>query len=118
MGPAIDGAVDFTVRGECMRPLTSDQSVSVRRQWFYLPGDVVVIRRRDHFSIHRFLGYAVSTHGLLALTQADDNALPDPPAKSKCIVGRAWCEVRWSDRTLAVGRYARAIGRRIGEVTR
>jgi len=65
-------SVDFAVRGTCMRGLDHGASVRVRRRRFYLPGDVVVVRGRDHWNAHRFLGYAPSVHGVVALTQADD----------------------------------------------
>jgi hypothetical protein len=55
-----------------MRVVDHGASVRVRRQRFYLPGDVVVVRRSDHWNAHRFLGYAPSVHGVVALTQADD----------------------------------------------
>jgi len=102
-------SVDFSVRGECMRAFKDGQSVEVRRQWLYLPGDVIVVRRRDHWNAHRFLGYAPSVHGLVALTQSDDAAERDPAAHVGAIVGRVISEVRPSDRLTALGKYARAM---------
>ena len=102
-------SVEFWVRGSCMRTLGDGQSVRVRRQRLYLPGDVIVVRRRDHWNAHRFLGYAPSVHGLVALTQSDDAAERDPAALASAIVGRAACEVRVSDRLAALGRYGRAV---------
>ena len=118
LGVAVEDVADFKVRGNCMRTLRDGETVSVYRQKLYLPGDVVVVRRRDHWNIHRFLGYALNTHGLVALTQADDANAADPAAKSTRVVGRADCEVRIADRAVAVARYARAVCTRILEVAR
>jgi hypothetical protein len=118
LGLAVEDAADFTVRGNCMSALRDGETVSVYRQRFYLPGDIVVVRRRDHWNIHRFLGYAWSTHGFAALTQADDANTADPAAKSSRVLGRAGCEVRITDRAVAVARYARAVCKRILEVGR
>lgn len=111
-------SVDFEVRGNCMRVLDHGVRVPVRRERFYLPGDVVVVRRSDHWNAHRFLGYALSVHGVVALTQADETAERDPAALASAIVGRAQCGVTASDRVTAVGKYARALIRRIAEVGR
>jgi hypothetical protein len=111
-------AVNFTVRGKCMRVLANGEPVAVRRQRFYLAGDVVVVRRRDHWNTHRFLGYAPSLHGFVALTQADDAAERDPAALVSAIVGRAECGVTASDRAVALAKYARALLRRAFEVGR
>ena len=110
--------VAFFVRGDCMRPFSDGQSVQVRRQRLYLPGDVIVVRRRDHWNAHRFLGYAPSVHGLVALTQSDDAAERDPAALASAIVGRASYEVRAFDRVAALGKYARAVIQRAAGVGR
>ena len=102
-------SVNFTVRGNCMQILVNGESVAVRRQRFYLPGDVVVVRRRDHWNAHRFLGYALGVHGVVALTQADEAVSQDPAALARAIVGRAECGVTLPDRVTALGRYARAL---------
>jgi hypothetical protein len=111
-------SVDFEVRGDCMEALDDGTCVCVRRQRFYLPGDVVVVRRTDYWDAHRFLGYAPSVHGVVALTQADDVAVRDPAAVVSAIVGRAQCEVTASDRVTAFGKYARALIRRLTEAGR
>ena len=111
-------SVEFSVRGACMRSIGDGESVHVRRQRLYLPGDVIVVRRRDHWNAHRFLGYAPSVHGLVALTQSDDAAERDPAALASAIVGRAMCEVSASDRLVALGKYARAMIRRAAGVGR
>ncbi|MBT8469967.1 MAG: hypothetical protein KJN97_14580 [Deltaproteobacteria bacterium] len=102
-------SVEFSVRGDCMRSIGDGQSVQVRRQRLYLPGDLIVVRRRDHWNAHRFLGYAPSVHGLVALTQSDDAAERDPAALASAIVGRATREVHASDRLGALGKYAHAM---------
>lgn len=101
-----------------MPALEARDSVRVRRQRFYLPGDVVVVRRRDHWNVHRFLGYALGMHGLAALTQADDTPRNDPAATADAIVGRADCRVTVSDRCGALRNYASAVIRRFSEVGR
>lgn len=111
-------SLEFSVRGGCMRAIRDGQSIQVRRQRLYLTGDVIVVRRRDHWNAHRFLGYAPSVHGLVALTQADEAAERDPAALASAIVGRAMCEVRASDRLAALGKYARAMIQRVTGVGR
>jgi len=110
--------VEFSVRGDCMRAFKDGQSVEVRRQRLYLPGDVIVVRRRDHWNAHRFLGYAPSVHGLVALTQSDDAAKRDPAALASAIVGRAKCEVGTSDRLNALWKYTHAVIQRVAGVGR
>lgn len=110
-------SVDFEVRGECMKVSWNPQAVRVHRRRVYLPGDVVLVRRRDHWNAHRFLGYAPSARGLLVLTQADDSDSRDPGAPAGAIVGRVDCEVTARDRLTATWRYARALmGRAAGTV--
>jgi len=116
LGLQLGESVDFAIRGSCMNAFGDGASVRVRRQRVYLPGDVVVVRRRDHWNAHRFLGYAPSVHGLLILTQADDAAERDPAALANAIVGRAQCETRVSDRLAALGKYALAMIRRVAEL--
>lgn len=101
-----------------MAVLGNGQSVRVQRQRLYVPGDVVIVRRRDHWNAHRFLGYAPSRHGVVALTQADDATWRDPAALASAIVGRACCHVSVSDRLAALGDYGLALIRRRTEVER
>jgi hypothetical protein len=101
-----------------MRDLEHGASVPVRRQRLYWPGDVIVVRRIGHWNAHRFLGYAPSARGLLALTAADDASVRDPAATLDAIVGRADCAISASDRIGAVAKYARALLRRIAKVRR
>lgn len=110
--------VDFVVRGDCMPALPDGETVRVRRQRLYLPGDVLVIRRSNHWSAHRFLGYAPSAHGIVALTQADDALERDPAAVITAIVGRAQSRVTPRQRLTALRNYARALMRRVAEVLR
>lgn len=106
-------SIEFTIRGDCMAPLVDGAAVRVRRQRLYVPGDVLVVRRRDHWNAHRFLGYAPSTRGIVALTQADDAQARDPAALANAIVGRARCQVRLSERLTALGKYSQAMLRRL-----
>ncbi len=116
LGLQLGESLEFAIRGSCMNAFADGASVRVRRRRVYLPGDVVVVRRRDHWNAHRFLGYAPSVHGLLVLTQADDATERDPAALASAIVGRAQCETRVSDRLAALGKYALAMIRRIAEL--
>lgn len=111
-------SVAFAIRGDCMPVLGNGESVCVQRQRFYVPGDVIIVRRRDHWNAHRFLGYAPSLHGFVALTQADDAAERDPAALASAIVGRARCKVSISDRLAALGKYGHALIRRLTKVER
>jgi hypothetical protein len=92
--------------------------VRVRRQRLYVPGDVLVIRRSNHWNVHRFLGYAPSARGIVALTQADDALEPDPAGVVTAIVGRAQCRVTTWQRLTALRNYTRALICRIAEVSR
>lgn len=107
-------SVMFSIRGRCM-PGVAPRARVCRQRW-YVPGDVVVVRRRDYFDAHRFLGYAPSRHGVVALTRADDAAEPDPAATADAIVGRADHPVRIKERFRAVRWYAHAIQRRLRTV--
>ena len=118
LGLGYGESVEFSVRGECMRAFGDGQSVQVRRQRLYLPGDVIVVRRRNHWNAHRFLGYAPSVRGPVALTQSDDSAERDPAALARAIVGRIICDVRASDRLAALGKYARAMTLKVAGVAR
>lgn len=101
-----------------MRVLKDGEGLRVRKQRWYVPGDVVVVRRRDYWDAHRFLGYAPSVHGALALTQADDANERDPAAPLSAIVGRAHCRVAVSDRLAALRKYARALIARLEKMSR
>jgi hypothetical protein len=101
-----------------MQALKDGEPVRVRRQRLYLPGDVLVMRRSSHWNAHRFLGYAPSAHGLVALTQADDALERDPAGLVTAIVGRAQCRVTRRERLTALRNYARALIRRLAEVSR
>ena len=118
LGLRLGESVDFVVRGGCMHVFTHCESIRVQRQRLYIPGDVVVVRRRDYWHAHRFLGYAPSVHGAVALTQADDAAERDPAALLGAIVGRAQCRVTASDRVAALRKYARALIRQVVEAGR
>ena len=70
--------VDFAIRGQCMEPLSNGERVRVHKRRAYLPGDVVVVRRSNHWNAHRFLGYAPSIHGVVAITQAAEALVLQP----------------------------------------
>ncbi len=107
--------VTFTIVGDCMPGLAT--RARVRRQRIYLPGDIVVVRRRDYFDAHRFLGYAPSTRGLVAITQADDSEQADPAAVTRAVVGRVEHRVSLADRLSSLRRFGSALRRRLVEVT-
>ena len=100
-------AIELRVRGMCMRGLEDGSRIRVTRRRFYLPGDVVVVRRRDHWNAHRFLGVAPSREGWLVLTSADYGAGHDPPCALRQLVGRAEQPVTFPDRLRALRIYVR-----------
>ena len=95
-----------------MPSLTNGAAMRVQRRRIYLPGDVVVVRRNDYWDAHRFLGYAPSLHGLVALTQADNASQADVASTVAAILGRVECRVTLVDRRKALARYAKATLRR------
>lgn len=106
-------AMDFRVRGECMHGLREGERVRVRSRRIYAPGDVVVVRRADHFNVHRFLGYAWSLRGVRVLTQADGDTLPDPASLPRAIVGAVDTSISTRERVRSIVRYGRAVSRRV-----
>lgn len=105
--------LEFAIRGECMAPLTDGESVRVTGRKIYAPGDVVVVRRNAYWDAHRFLGYAPSVHGIVALTQADSASRADVASTRTAIVGRVECRVTLMDRCRALGQYAKATVQRV-----
>lgn len=105
--------VRLEVRGRCMRGPADGETVLVRRQPLYFPGDVVVVRGRDRWSAHRFLGYIPTRHGWAVLTRADASRSADPAARVARVVGRAKCEVTHGDRFEALQRYVQAVVERL-----
>lgn len=96
-----------------MPSLTNGAALRVQKRRIYLPGDVVVVRRNDYWDAHRFLGYAPSVHGMVALTQADSASHADVASKVAAIVGKVECEVTWADRGRALERLAKATVERV-----
>ena len=92
-----------------MRTLVDGSEMTVTRRRFYAPGDIVVVRRADHWTAHRLLGLAPGRKGLVALTQADASDTPDPACLFTQIVGAVEGEVSWLDRTRSGFRYTRAL---------
>ena len=108
---------NFVVHGSCMPALEHGSSVQVRTRSFYLPGDIVVVRRNRHWNVHRLLGYAPSrAHGWVVLTQADNGRHPDPPSSAAMVTGQVLEEVTMRDRLLAIARYVKALWLRVGSV--
>ena len=97
------------VRGHCMHGLADGELVPVRRRRVYLPGEILLVRRADHFSAHRFLGYAWSRRGWLALTRADDAGRADPAAPIDRIEGSVRRAVTLRERARAARWYAQAL---------
>lgn len=106
-------AIEVRVQGTCMRGLENGAWIRVRRRRFYLPGDVVMVRRLDHWNVHRLLGVAPGRNGWLVLTSADDGARHDPPRPLRQLVGRVEQPVKFRDRLRAVGGYVRASVERV-----
>jgi len=96
-----------------MRGIEHGQRVRIVRRRFYAPGDVVVVRRKDHWNIHRFLGYAWGSNGLVALTQADDATWHDPPAPVQRMLGRVERRVPVVDRIASARSFVVACVRQI-----
>ena len=105
--------VEFVIRGACMPSLTNGEAVRVQKRKIYAPGDVVVVRRNNYWDAHRFLGYAPSVHGIVALTQADSASRADVLSIETAIVGRVECHVTIADRRKALGKYAKAAIERV-----
>ena len=104
----------FVVRGNCMPGLPDETSVTVTKRLFYLPGDVVVVRRRDHWNVHRFLGYALGPRGWVALTRADRATASDPASRIERIEGSVTQSVPVLQRARAFGHYFSALRERFG----
>ncbi|MEM7138239.1 MAG: hypothetical protein AAF500_16785 [Myxococcota bacterium] len=104
---------EFVIRGSCMDCFEDGERISLSVRRFLLPGDPVVVRRANHFSAHRFLGYAVGRHGLVVLTQADHDTFPDPAAPVEAVIGVAEVHVALQTRLESLRRFARAIARRL-----
>ncbi len=105
--------LELVIRGACMPSLLNGATVRVKRRPSYLPGDVVVVRRNDYWDAHRFLGYAPSVHGLVALTQADSASHADVASAAAAILGRVECRVTLVDRRKALARYVKATVERV-----
>ncbi len=103
----------FRVRGDCMPGLADESHVTVRKQRFYLPGDVVVVRRSDHWNVHRFLGYALGRHGWIALTRADRATAADPAIQIDRLEGSVTQSVPLPERAKAFGCYLGALQQRL-----
>ena len=110
-------SIDFTIRGHCMRAPCDGESVRVHKRAVYWPGDVLVVRGKDRWFAHRFVGYVPSRHGWLALTRADRGGQADAASRASQIVGRVDTEVRPWDRLGALRSYGCVLARRLVEVT-
>ena len=106
-------AIEVRVRGLCMRGLEDGARIRIRRRRFYLPGDIVMVRRMDHWNIHRLLGVAPGRRGWLVLTSADYGARHDPPRPLQELVGRVEQSVTLQDRLRALGGYVRVSVERV-----
>jgi hypothetical protein len=109
LGLHLGETMSFRVRGECMRGLHDGEQVTIRKRRFYLPGDMVVVRRRDHWNVHRLLGYALGPQGYVVLTQADSATQADPASQASVIEGSTVYPVSAAERWIALRRYAQAI---------
>jgi hypothetical protein len=83
--------IDLLVTGDCMSPLLrSGERIRVRGARAYLPGDVIVFRRRDgRLLVHRVLGYAYDRlQGLSVIAKGDQLSREDDPVGLASVVGR------------------------------
>lgn len=103
----------FRVRGDCMPELPNESSVTVRKRLFYLPGDILVVRRSDHWNVHRFVGYALGRRGWVALTHADSGTAADAAAHIDRIEGAVAGPVPLRERSKAVRRYLSTLLQRL-----
>ena len=63
---------------------------TIVRKLVYWPGDIIILGRKDdQLYSHRFLGYLLGRRGLKAITIADSEKIPDAPATTKRILGKA-----------------------------
>ncbi len=89
-GFAREGAVEVTVRGDCMAPAFADgDRVRVAAARLYLPGDVVVFRAADgRLLAHRLLGYRPWSGRLALVTRGDSCPVHDAPVPLAAVLGR------------------------------
>jgi signal peptidase I len=107
--------VTLRVRGDCMEPLFRDgDSVTVRARRAYLPGDVVVFRRRGgDLAAHRVLGLR-RVEGMPALVTRGDRCVEhDAPVPFDEIIGAIQLPVAISTRIVAVSRFVTILLRRL-----
>lgn len=97
--------VRVRVRGNCMAPLLRDgELVSVRRQFGYFPGDLVVFRlATGGLAAHRLLGVRPFRGRIAAVTKGDHCDAHDAPLPFDSIIGRV------ADRAVAPSRRVGAI---------
>jgi hypothetical protein len=89
-GLAREGAVEVSVRGDCMDPVLADgDRVRVAAARVYAPGDVVVFRAADgRLTAHRLLGYRLHRGRLALVTRGDGCVVHDPPVPLAAVLGR------------------------------
>lgn len=85
-----EGPLTLRIEGSCMHaviPRGSD--VRVERSSWYLPGDIVTVRRGETGIVtHRALGYLPGRGGWRLLTKADQAAGTDAPVPLASVLGR------------------------------
>ncbi|MFL6194444.1 MAG: S24/S26 family peptidase [Thermoanaerobaculia bacterium] len=89
-GLAREGAVEVSVRGDCMDPVLADgDRVRVAAARFYAPGDVIVFRAGDgRLTAHRLLGYRFHQGRMALVTRGDGCVVHDPPVPLAAVLGR------------------------------
>ena len=108
-GEAAGGFFHVVVRGHCMTPVLRDgERVRVRARAWALPGDIVAFERGADdtgLALHRLLGMRLSRTGPVFITQADNEAAPDPAFALERLVGVAAVPVSLRDRGRALLRW-------------
>jgi signal peptidase I len=111
-----EAPVSMRIAGDCMEPLiASGATISVRKQRFYLPGDVIVFRTpAGDIAAHRLLGYRMSGGRAALVTKGDRCTLHDAPVPLAMIVGAiAGVPVSMRARLAALSQLARIVSRKV-----
>jgi hypothetical protein len=87
---ALDDELSIRINGICMLPLIKDGAmVSIRKQSFYWPGDILVKREHNgRLSAHRLIGFYPRKGQLYFVSRADNTKSADAAVPGAQIIGR------------------------------